>query len=224
MCDSYGNFVQINPHPLLCHRIAALKSWECGGSGACPQTWHSREHQWQWTDSGETHTAAGTGWSYGSWSPLQVRGRGEGEKRREGCIKLEHLIVRKQFDIQWLYFSLWIQITKTLWIVKPEACQKHGPKGLFIIIHTHVYTSILTWCESLQGSTLASLRQGYLYPHPDRLTRTEPRVFLLLDPACDEPVVVLLPLLLLLQLLYQPRVPLLFLLLLARRLQGSTAE
>ena len=89
---------------------------------------------------------------------------------------------------------------------------------------THTYTSNITRCESLQGYTLASLRQGYLYPHPDQLTRTEPRVFLLLEPACDEPVVVLLPLLLLLQLLYQPRVPFLLLLLLARRLQGSTAK
>ena len=74
---------KINRHPLLCHRIAALKSWECGGSGACPQTWHSREHRWQWTDSGETHTTAGTGWSYGSWSPLRVRGGGEEEREGE---------------------------------------------------------------------------------------------------------------------------------------------
>ena len=58
-------------------------------------------------------------------------------------------------------------------------------------------------------------------PYPDRLTRTEPGVLFFLDPAGDQSVVVLLPLLLLLQLLYQNRVPLLFLLLLARGLKGK---
>ena len=50
--------------------------------------------------------------------------------------------------------------------------------------------------------------------YPDGLTRTEPGVFFLFDPAGDQPVVVLLSLLLLLHLLYQSRVPLLLLLLL----------
>ena len=54
-----------------------------------------------------------------------------------------------------VFFKLWIQNTKTLWIVKPLAHQKHGPKGWFIIIHKH--TLILTQRGCIQCSNTKSI-------------------------------------------------------------------